>query len=98
MSDMVLLGGTWLRIMLQEGAPIVAVDGHVEDAGVVREDLLRAVAKVHVPVQNDDPPCACLLRSPGRHPCSMIARMRTHKDFLHMVNRNAGCTPWSSSM
>lgn len=59
-----------VQVALQECAPIVAVDGHVEDAGVVREDLLRAVAKVHIPVQNDDPPCACLLRSPGRHPCS----------------------------
>ena len=67
------------RMALQGRAPIVAVDGHVEDAGVVGEDLLRAIAKVHVPVQNNDPPCACLLRSPGRHPCSTIDHISMHK-------------------
>ena len=97
MSDMVLLGGTVLRMMLQGGAPIVAVDGHVEDAGVVREDLLRAVAKVHIPVQDDYPPCACLLRSPGRHPCSTIAHINTHEASIHMVNRSIDGSPLSST-
>lgn len=35
-------------------APVVAVQGHVEDGGVLLKDVLRAVAVVHVPVQDED--------------------------------------------
>jgi len=55
----------------QRGAPIIAVYGHVEHTGVLREDLLCSVAKVHVPVQNDHPACASLLGCSGCHSCGM---------------------------
>lgn len=39
-------------------APVVAVQGHVEDGGVLLEDVLRAIAVVHVPVQDEHAPRA----------------------------------------
>jgi len=60
---------TWQ--MANRGAPIIAVYGHVEHTGVLREDLLCSVAKVHVPVQDDHPACASLLGCSGCHSCRM---------------------------
>mmetsp|Transcript_22932 Transcript_22932/g.58556 ORF Transcript_22932/g.58556 Transcript_22932/m.58556 type:complete len:317 (-) Transcript_22932:697-1647(-) len=50
-----------------ERAAVVAVDGHVHDRVVVLKDVLRAVAVVDVPVQDEHALRARRLRRLGRH-------------------------------
>ena len=58
-------------------SPVPAVDGHIEHAWVALENVLRAVAVVHIPVEDEYPFSARPLGGPGGH-SSVVEEAEAH--------------------